>query len=749
MAVPQYQSNVVRIAGGMPGILTDPSPLAEGLGAVSTMIATRTERLRRSDEEDRNTSMEADFSRKRADAYALRGKNALNLVDDADAGYENLYKSTVDNIEDPITKENMDIRFRKSFEAHRNRLLSHQMREEDEHLKDSDITNRAGDLKGLATAESAYDMEAIDAAVDARADATAIIQGPERWSSDHDVAYRQSTADEYYTALVDQWYRDNPEKTYNWFERNKKVLKEKLSPTAFAALSKKQEAERPRAEVARIYRVTNERFDGDNLKASTFLRDPDNHKKIGVSDRDYGLALQASNRFSAEYNANKAMEDAQKKVTSDQLIQNYTTSKAQISAMKDPRERMAALRALYHDIQTNPDLDLASQKALLASVYEANYYKDPQAVAQLNKMIDTGQITDPSIPRLLLGQGIGDSADEYVKRIQKVQDDRNKSNINFSKEASAAYVAAGKDKELLGRFKLRLEAERIKGDGEGNSYSVYDPVMLEIGEQIMAKEWYKETEPGEPEQVWKDEPYWTWNKEERFGFQETPSDIQDIYDQMRTNVYQGQPAAAQVPSPAAGGAPRVQPGPAGQPAVAAAPPLSEEQSRGAMTATGSTPSPMSEEQARASTPEQEGAAATAMEAEMAAAQGPLPGETDTPEQRALAVDEEEMARVEAARVAEAEGMEAEGESAAPPRVTAPIRPGEQRGKKPLEITDEQKAQISEEFLNYRANPDTIPGDTPEQKLASMILLGSVILDRELTQEEKASLLQEITGGTGR
>lgn len=545
--IPTFTRRPVDISSGaVPRTTTDLSGLARGIAAVGKAVAIRGERLRKADEQMMQIGLDKQFSDMRVKTLSFNGRSAMGLSKALLKSQGDLAKQTLGEIEDPITRQNMKAYFEKSFNDQVTWTQQYEMKEEDDYLKNVDAANRANESKKLNFI-AVGDTTSIDAtAAKLTADAKAV-QGEKRMSSELEALYSQAVTDEMYKDQIKRWFTEAPDKAHPWFESNKKMLKEKLSPGVYNTLSDLSKGEEDRAMSLDIYKKAYAQFGANNLAAAQDIMDPANQEKYGYTTARQANA--AAEMFRGNYSMNVAIERDNRKARLAQFTKSITDTVNKISSATSPEHRTAFFDNLINEIRTNIDMPLDDKTKLIGNLRKAQYERNPAKVRDMKRSIDRGDISTNYEIGLELGNGIGTSGKELetylaakikLAEAGEVEDYMARSidtyNDRTVEEASPEERRSGDAKYLLkanrDKFMIRLEAKRRVENAPVN-----DPRIVEWAEDLMDKMYIQKGKEITEEKA---EGFWTFGEEIKRRFMDDPeADIAAEMERMKAETVTG------------------------------------------------------------------------------------------------------------------------------------------------------------------------------------------------------------------
>ncbi len=568
--IPILQRQRVRFAG-QPKSIIDIRPLGRDVSSFGQAIAVRHERLRRADEQMRQVELDKQFRDMRADYSTYKAGNALGLTQQFEGQRQPMFDTAVGNIEDPVTRSNMEAYFEDQYSRNLNWVRNYVMGEEDRHLSEVDVAyrdNAAAKINELMIG----DTESIDALVDDVAIAAGDREGDRRWTPERDAAYRGAVTDEFYSDKITQWFRQDPLTAYNWVEDNTEMLSNKLSPSAYNAVLQQQRNNYGPAQIIRIEDAARSKWGDDLLTASVRLRDPEVHRELEVAPEDARYAFEVANRLYNQYNMEQMLARKTNTESKNALVDQVNQYITDIAKLKDPEARNQSYRNLADAVRKEPGFNPDERKKMLDSIQQANFYRDPIRIREVRADINSGKITEPYQLTLLLGSGIGPDTKELEAYLKKKRGLDSKGARDYLKEAEDTYKAAAVElstpkerrdpdkivlrKSELPHFMRRLEARMIAEDLTAN-----DPRVQELADELMTKQWYRLSReiPGEEPTLvpMQEEPSW-WQKwrgvaQERYPFEAQPGEeVQSILKQMEAGttpeaIRQGRTATGSTP----------------------------------------------------------------------------------------------------------------------------------------------------------------------------------------------------------
>ena len=281
--VPVYKQRDISLVAPRPGAEIDVTEVTEGLGrgleVYGKVMAIRQERIRRTDEQMKMIDLDQQFLELASNTSRLKGRAAVGITDTLDSRRTELKENYLSDVTDPITRDNLEVYFEKSFNQHKTKTFAYEMQQEDRYLiqaGEAYVSNEMSKLNLIAVG----DTESIEGSIDQMILAASIRQGQDRWTPAVEKNYTKSVTDRAYTTQVSRWYKESPDLAYQWFNDNKVMLKAKLSPEAYNTLNSMHTDQYDAAETLRIYKQVRMDYKGNLLAGANFLANPDNYKKI-------------------------------------------------------------------------------------------------------------------------------------------------------------------------------------------------------------------------------------------------------------------------------------------------------------------------------------------------------------------------------------------------------------------------------------------------------------------------------------
>lgn len=496
MAVPRYQQQVIPFTGNIPGVQTDVTGIGRGIGNVAEMLAARHERMRAADERMRRIQLDKEFADMRLRSMEVRGAPARGMTDTLSGMREQMRSQNLDQIEDPVTRQSMEAYFDKSFNDQLGWTGEYELKQHDEFLKTEEQAARENDNLMLNQTKIG-DTEAIDQRILDMVQGTGKIQGPYRWSEQMASKYAQEVADEYYTGQINRWFKEDPEKSYNWFKRNQKELELKLSPTAFNNALGLYRSNYDKAQTSRIFREVTDEF-GDNYRAGAIaVSDLKNFEKYGIKEEEHRLSSQVATRLRKLQAMDDTLDEKQRKDKLDKLTDQISQMTADVYAIKDPAARRASLENLERYIQTLPELETDERNKLVDNIYKANYRARPSAVTDMQDRIDRGDVTRNYQIRLEQMNGIGDAIPRLESYLAKKLENDKSGHMDYYKRALDTFDKIVERKETVSGKKLssadRSEyARKLKAKQRMAGLPNNDPAIVDLETEMLAKMWRDE-----------------------------------------------------------------------------------------------------------------------------------------------------------------------------------------------------------------------------------------------------------------
>lgn len=550
MAVPRYQQNLVTMTGRGPKVAADITGIGEGLAVASKALAYHNERLRRADEQMLQVGMDNQFSNMRTKAMDLRGRNTKGMTDNLIENKDKMYEQSVAKIDDPLTRQNMEVYFEKSFGDQVTWSRNYELKESDAYLKEVDVAYRGNETRKLNSIP-AGDYASIDAAIERSTGAARSREGETRWSPETETNYRQATTDEYYVGQVTRWFQEDADQGYKVWEASKDRLKEKLTPGAYNQLANLADSQYGTAKTLEIFKKAKNIFGEDSFSAAEALSDPTSTEflqVIGVEEKDYKYAGSAATMFRGLHQMNKSREKAKNDNMADEFSKQVSITTAEIAQMEDPAARNASTTNLINKIKQAYWIPLEDRNRAIEGVLTANYTDDPAVLNEIYDRIDNNEITRNYQVRAYQGNGLGRDSSKPEGYLQKKLQLQQEGHYNYRRRAESDYRLWAKandvDPATTGVFMAHFEARR-----KALGYTINDPrLVTEVFRDTIRDRHFL---PGGKE-VAKLPPIWNYRRylsDTLYAFELTPEQVAKYGESNVAAFLMGQ-------GPVAAGAPR-------------------------------------------------------------------------------------------------------------------------------------------------------------------------------------------------
>lgn len=527
--IPQFQRSSVNILAGASRQTTDLTGLIAGASEATNALARYVERQRAADEAMLKVAVDEAYREKRTEYSTLKGGQARGVSTDYAKNKDALTVDQISDIEDPVTKANMELYVAKSYGQNQEWVTSYQMQQDGVYRAQADEAYRRNLDINLNEATTKDLMPSLDAAVKDATQNFIKMENPDAGSTFN---YHKAVTDEFYLKHILQRFKEDPVGMVKWWEENKDVVSKKVSSGVFNTLKDTYEGNEGPAEVMRIYGEVRAKHGNNFLAGAAEIADPKNFKKYGIEEQDYGRANAVATMLRNQHAMNVALNKQQKEDRADQKSLIYNQRTAAIAAEPDVDKRNILYRLLEHDLRTDADMDQADREKRIANLTKANYDLDPIKVRSVKSRIDSGAITRNSQIHAYLGDGIGRDTKEletYLKTKKTfdkagngedyMQRARELFMIEATEQATPEQRRKGKPVLMKGdieRFMLRLEAKR-----RAENLTKNNPKILDLYDILTTQGAYK-MKAGKEERIADTTSMWTANDYLKFKFQTDP-----------------------------------------------------------------------------------------------------------------------------------------------------------------------------------------------------------------------------------
>ncbi len=277
-----------------------------------------------------------------------------------------------------------------------------------------------------------------------------------------------SFKNEAWTNFTNQLIHDDPKKALSLLEKENKLpgLQEK---TRNMLLAKAQAAVKDNLTTS-AYQKISDKFQGNPLKASQYISDPKNIKRMGL---DLRQAAFVKTVFDGEYNQQREVaareQAASREAWSDKINKSIMGN-----------DLITAARLIGES-----SLDGETKRRMFDGIKKREFKTNPRVVVGLYGKIDSGQIKEPYQIDRELGHGLGQQ--DVVKLRTYLQKSKNEDKHNYFNDVRYSIRTESqlhsKRKQLI---KLQPEFELlVRQEAERQGINKYDPKILDIATQLL------------------------------------------------------------------------------------------------------------------------------------------------------------------------------------------------------------------------------------------------------------------------